>query len=136
MRDEGKQDKRALLIIFMWDPLCFVCYIKTPQEESLKDHTIFQPTISHENATTGVNERSDTNLTLLVIILLEELLVDEFPQNGKHETLHAVRDNLRLETAAEETADAILLDDTAESFRVAHILSIRLLVDLDDADRV
>ena len=74
--------------------------------------------------------------TLVVIVLLEELLVDELPEDREHQTLHTVGQDLGLQATAEQTAQTVLLDDAAEGLGVRDLLSVTLLVHLDHADRV
>ena len=76
------------------------------------------------------------SLSLSLLLLLEELLVDELPQDGEHESLQAVGEDLGLQPSSEEGEDAVLLDDLLHGFGVRDDFCGRLSVDLNDSDGV
>ena len=73
---------------------------------------------------------------LLVAILLEELLVNQLPQHREHQALQSVSDDLCLQSSAEQSADAVLFDNSPQCLWVADLLSVGLLVHFDHSNRV
>lgn len=65
-----------------------------------------------------------------------ELLLKVAPHNGEHDALHAVGEDAGAQATSEEADDTILGNDILDGLWVAHALSMRLLVGLDNADAV
>mmetsp|Transcript_78160 Transcript_78160/g.168990 ORF Transcript_78160/g.168990 Transcript_78160/m.168990 type:complete len:300 (-) Transcript_78160:46-945(-) len=70
------------------------------------------------------------------LFLLEPEVVNVLPQHREHESLHAVRHDLRLESPAQQTHHPVLGQHPLQSLWIGDGLLVGLLVHLDHADGV
>ena len=59
-----------------------------------------------------------------------------FPQDREENALHAIRQDLRLQSSEKESSDTTLLDNVSHHLKVRQLFRIALFVDLDDTDGV
>lgn len=60
------------------------------------------------------------------MFLRVNFLLDRLPEHGKHQPLHAVRNDLGLQSAAKQTEQSVLLDHVTHRLHVRNSLRVRL----------
>lgn len=70
------------------------------------------------------------------LFLWEEHLLELLPKNREENALHAVGKDLGLQATEHQTSNSRLLNHILDHLRIRQVLRVRLLVNLNDADRV
>ena len=72
----------------------------------------------------------------LSTLLGKQGFLEVLPENAKQDTLQTIGKDLGFQSSEKETTNATLLQDGLDDLGIRKLIRVRLLVDLDDANRV